>query len=336
MKILIVGPSWVGDMMMAQTLFKVIKAQHPDCKIHVLAPAHSRALLGRMPEVDAFIPSPFGHGEWSLRARIKLGNTLQSEKFDMAYVCPNSWKSALIVLAARIPVRIGMRGEWRYGLLNRVKILDPKRWPLMIQRYVALADEQWADTHEKIPHPELRIDPENLAAIFKKCDVTPSNDRVLVLCPGAEFGPAKRWPSEYYAEVAQKKLAEGWQVWLIGSPKEQGDAAIIQNATEHRCLDFTGKTSLLDAIDLIGHADVVVGNDSGLMHIAAAVSKPLVAIYGSTSPGFTPPLFENAQIVRTGIECSPCFKRTCQFGHYKCLTELKPHQILSAIDKAAA
>lgn len=333
MKILIVGPSWVGDMVMAQTLFSVLKQRHPEALLEVLAPDWSRPLLERMPEVTKAIVMPIGHGALQLSTRYGLGLALKKHQYDQAIVLPNSFKSALIPCFAGIEQRTGWRGEMRYGLLNDIRLLNKARYPLMVQRFVALALPAGSDLPE-IPPPRLRVDPQNVAAAMARFNLH-QQQPILALCPGAEFGEAKRWPTGHYASVAQAKLAEGWQVWLFGSEKDAAVAEQIREALpqelQARCLNLAGQTRLADAVDLLSVADAVVSNDSGLMHIAAALDRPLVVVYGSSSPEFTPPLNKEVRILRTGIECSPCFKRVCPLGHLKCLQELGPEQVLAAL-----
>jgi heptosyltransferase-2 len=186
------------------------------------------------------------------------------------------------------------------------------------------------------PRPSLRIDPVTRDAALAKFGL--SLDRpVLALCPGAEFGESKRWPAEHYAQVAEAKIREGWQVWLFGSKKDHPVGEDIRSrlipGLREESVNLSGDTSLAEAIDLLSCADSVVSNDSGLMHVAAALNRPLVAVYGSTSPGFTPPLADQVEVVRLGIECSPCFDRTCRFGHYNCLRQLMPPSVNEALER---
>jgi heptosyltransferase-2 len=338
MKILIVGPSWVGDMVMAQTLFQCLQQRHPGCEIDVLAPDWSRPILERMPEVRQALSFPLGHGVLQLATRRKIGKSLAGQ-YDQAILLPNSLKSALVPFFAGIPKRTGWKGELRYGLLNDIRVLDKERYPLMIERFMALAYEPDAEIPKPYPRPSLRIDPVSRDAALAKFGL--SLDRpVLALCPGAEFGEAKRWPSEHYAKVAELKIREGWQVWLFGSKNDHpvGEdirARLIPGLREEAC-NLSGETSLAEAIDLLSCAGAVVSNDSGLMHVAAALNRPLVSVYGSTSPGFTPPLAEQVEVVRLGLECSPCFERTCRFGHYNCLGQLKPRAVVEALSRLVA
>ncbi|RWU23630.1 lipopolysaccharide heptosyltransferase II [Pseudomonas alkylphenolica] len=335
MRILIIGPSWVGDMVMAQTLFHCLKQQHPACVIDVLAPEWSRPILERMPEVRQALSFPLGHGALELATRRRIGKSLAGQ-YDQAILLPNSLKSALVPFFAGIPKRTGWRGELRFGLLNDVRKLDKARYPLMIERFMALAYPAGTELPKPYPRPSLEIEAASRDAALAKFGLTLDRP-VLALCPGAEFGEAKRWPSEHYAKVAEAKIREGWQVWLFGSKNDHAVGESIRDrlipGLREESYNLSGETSLAEAIDLLSCSDAVVSNDSGLMHVAAALNRPLVAVYGSTSPGFTPPLAEQVEIVRLGLECSPCFDRTCRFGHYNCLRQLEPEAVVAALQR---
>ncbi|MEE5043218.1 lipopolysaccharide heptosyltransferase II [Pseudomonas alliivorans] len=335
MNILIVGPSWVGDMVMAQTLFQCLKQRHPECQIDVLAPEWSRPLLERMPEVRAALSFPLGHGALELATRRRIGKSLAGQ-YDQAILLPNSLKSALVPFFAGIKQRTGWRGEFRYGLLNDVRTLDKQRYPLMIERFMALAWDKGAELPRPYPKPSLQIDPATRDAALAKFGLTLDRP-VLALCPGAEFGESKRWPAEHYAQVADARIREGWQVWLFGSQKDHPVGETIREnlipGLREESVNLSGQTSLAEAIDLLSCTDSVVSNDSGLMHVAAALNRPLVAVYGSTSPAFTPPLADEVEVVRLGIECSPCFDRTCRFGHYNCMRLLEPGAVIQALGR---
>ena len=337
MNILIVGPSWVGDMVMAQTLFVCLKQRHPDCQIDVLAPEWSRPILERMPEVRKTLSFPLGHGVLDLATRRTVAQSLRGQ-YDQAILLPNSLKSALVPFFAGIPKRTGWRGEMRFGLLNDMRKLDKQRYPLMIERFMALAYEPGAELPKPYPRPSLQVSEASRAAALAKFGL--ELDRpVLALCPGAEFGEAKRWPSDHYAVVAEAKIRAGWQVWLFGSKNDHPVGEAIRGelipGLQEEAANLAGETSLAEAIDLMSYATAVVSNDSGLMHVAAALNRPLVAVYGSTSPQFTPPLAEQVEVVRLGLECSPCFERTCRFGHYNCLRDLRPQPVLDALQRLA-
>ena len=331
--ILIVGPSWVGDMVMAQCLFKLLKEREPTVTIDVLAPAWSLPLLARMPEVSSTIAMPIGHGQLKLFSRYRLGKKLRAKKYDQAIVLPNSFKSALIPFWANIPIRTGWLGEMRFFILNDVRRLDKKRYPLMIERFMALGLPKTSVLPKDYPLPELHVSIDAQLKTLARYQLTKSARSILALCPGAEFGPAKRWPEDYYAEIANVKLSEGWDVWIFGSVKDRDITQKIMELTQKRCVDLAGRTSLEEAVDLLALATVVVSNDSGLLHIAAALKKPLVAIYGPTTASFTPPLNAQSKIMTLALDCQPCFQRTCPLKHHRCMLDLKPAQVLNAISE---
>ena len=344
--ILIVGPSWVGDMVMAQTLFSILADKYPEAPIEVLAPAWSEPILQRMPEVSATIVMAMGHGELNLVTLWQQAKILRRRHFQAAYILPNSFKSALLPMLAGIPRRIGWRGEMRFGLLNDIRLLDEQRYPLMVQRFAALAygSEQAISKKplprrllpENLPRPCLHVEAQRIPVLVRQFGLDLSRP-ILALCPGAEFGPAKRWPEQHYQVVAERMIERGWQVWIMGSDndREVGEAifAGLGDAQRANAVNLAGQTGLADAIDLLSCAGVVVSNDSGLMHIAAALDRPLVAVYGSTSPTFTPPLGTQVETLAIAVDCGPCFQRECPQQHLKCLNELSPELVLAAIDR---
>lgn len=317
---------------MAQSLLKALKQFDPNCLIDVLAPAWSRPILDRVPELHQAIALPIGHGVLALKLRHQLAKTLASNHYTQAIVLPNSWKSALIPWLAKIPKRTGWRGEWRFGLLNDLRRLDKAEFPRMIDQFVALAyPKGYQKSSMMIPFPQLRVQSDAIPHLREKFSIPSETGPILTLCPGAEFGPSKRWPTSHYATIAQEKLQKGWSVFLLGSKKDAAVVEEIQTQTQHACIDLTA-TSLGEAIDLLSLTTAVVTNDSGMMHIAAALNKPLIALYGSTDPSFTPPLHPQAQSLRLGLPCSPCFKRDCPLGHHRCMEELSPNQVLTALE----
>lgn len=333
-KILVIGPSWVGDMILAQTLFKVIRQRQPQAQIDVAAPAWTLPLLERMPEVRRGIALPFRHGKLDLAARLRIGRSLRHEGYSQAILLTNSFKSALVPWAAGIPRRSGFLGELRYGLLNDIRPLDKQRLPRTVDRFAALELPPDENVPVMLPNPALSASHEQGLAALARLGQQPPQSPVLGLCPGAEYGPAKRWPEAYYAAVAQWALAQGWQVWLFGSGKDVPVTQAINQFTENRCLDLGGRTALGDAIDLMALTHSVVSNDSGLMHLAAALQRPLVAIYGSSDPHHTPPMSEMAKVLYLGLECSPCFERECPLGHLKCLRDITPSMVISSLQQA--
>ena len=333
-QILIIGPSWLGDMVMAQALFKILK-QQCDCIIDVLAPDWSRTILDKMPkEVANSISMPIGHGKLALGERYKLAKALAKKQYDQAIVLPNSWKSALIPFWANIPKRTGWLGELRWGLLNDVRYLNKKALPQMVQRYAALAYAENEFKPNDIPYPELVIDNDQVEKLIKKLKLNIGNKKILALCPGAAFGTAKCWPVDYFADLAAKKITEGWQVFLFGSVHDAAVTNKIKAKLNNACIDFAGKISLSETVDLLSAATVVVSNDSGLMHVASSLHKSLIAIYGATSPKFAPPLSNNAKIIFQDLTCSPCAKRDCPLQHHKCMKDITPDRVLDLINMA--
>jgi heptosyltransferase-2 len=329
-KILIVAPNWIGDTLLAQPLFARLRKKIRGVAIDALAPAWTAPVLRRMPEIDEVIESDFVHGDLRLADRWRLGRGLRTRRYDEAIVLPNTFKSALIPFFAEIPLRAGFVGELRYGLLNLVHKLDERRVPLMAERYAQLAEKPGDPAVRPLPEVRLRVDEANLVANLGRLGLSRAKP-VAAFCPGAEYGPAKRWPARHFAALAKKLAAQGHAVWLFGSENDRSVGDEIVRLAEGAAVNICGKTDLAGAIDLLSLAEVVVSNDSGLMHVAACVGRPVVALYGSSSPEHTPPLSPKARMARTGIECSPCFARECPLGHFKCMNELTPERVMQEI-----
>jgi heptosyltransferase-2 len=329
MRTLIVAPSWVGDAVLSHPLLVRLKERDPAGPIDVLAPPWALPVYRRMPQVADTISLPFGHGELKLGERRRFARTLP--RYDRAIVLPNSWKSALVPWHADIPLRTGYRGEMRYGVLNDVRVLDEQALPLIAERYAALAQPAGEPLQRPLPQPRLAVEEAARRATLAKFGL--GTDRpVAVFAPGAEYGPAKRWPARHFASLAATLIGRGYQVWLMGSKKDADVTAQIQALSGAACVDFAGRTSLDEAIDLMSFAHRVVTNDSGLMHIAAALDRPTAALFGSSSPAFTPPLSAKARVITLRLACSPCFARTCPLGHTHCLVLLEPARVLEALD----
>lgn len=342
MRVLVVAPSWIGDLVMSQCLYKALKSQYPDATLHVLAPKWCLDVLNRMPEVDRTILMPIGHGSFALKGRWALGRSLKLAHYDQAFILPNSWKSALIPLFAGIKKRTGWKGESRYLLLNDLRT-GKERFPLLVERYSALAYPK-KDMHDRndlktIFRPQLTVKPLPTATLlFSKFNIV-STKAPLGLCPGAEFGPAKKWPPEFYAYVAQRYLENNSEseVWIFGSPKDvaTGEEVVshIPEALKQRVRIIAGKTTIEEAIDLLSACKLVICNDSGLMHIAAAVGTRLAAVFGSTSTRYTPPQTDDALIIESEEPCHPCFKRECRFGTFACLKHIKPELVWTKLQE---
>ncbi len=342
-KILVLGPAWVGDMVLAQSLFKTLKINNPNCIIDVAAPAWTLPLLERMPEVSGKIALPFKHGELAFWQRLQFGKSLKNAGYTQSIILTNSFKSALLPLAAGIKKRTGFLGEMRVGLINDIRPLDKTKLKKTVERFVTLGLDKNEELPKSIPNPQLSALPVAAWILASRAGILENKSKVLGLCPGAEYGEAKRWPAEYYAKVANEVLKNGWQVVLFGSDKDVPVTSQINTFTQNKCVDLGGKTKLGEAIDLMSICDTVISNDSGLMHVAAALSKEngketehkkLIAIFGSSDPYHTPPMQPDAVIAYLGLSCSPCFKRECPLqgdAHLACLKNITPQRIIAKI-----
>ena len=326
--ILVVGPSWIGDMVMAQSLMKVIKQNQPDLAIDVLAPKWSLGILARMPEVRDGIALDVKHGELGFRKRYQTGKSLRAKQYKQAYVLPKTLKSALVPFFANIPVRTGFFGEMRFGLINDVKPLDKVILDQTVKKYASLA--QPSDQIISTPFPKLNANADNVKILFEKHGI--KDQKLLVsFMPGAEYGPAKQWPVAHFAELAQKINQLGGQVLIFGSDKDRADGDAIAESNSN-VINLCGKTTIEDAVDLIGSTNIAITNDSGLMHVAASLGIPLVSIYGSSSPLYTPPLTDKAIVEWLKLDCGPCFKRECPLQHLNCLKQITPQSVFKHIE----
>ena len=327
-RILIVAPSWVGDAILSEPLVALLRDPYVDPIVDVLVHSWCAPVYQRMRGVRRIIENPMGHGRFDLAGRRRLARELAGEGYTHAFVLPNSWKSALVPYLAKIPRRIGYLGEARYGLLTDARRLDKKALPRLVDRFAALVVPR-GGLVPMAPSPMLVPDAANRAAAMRALRL--KTDRpVVILCPGAEFGPAKRWPPNQFAELAAMFLHDDLQVWIVGSPNDRIAANAVLNSLGenlHKVRDLTARTDLGTAIDLLSTASLVISNDSGLMHAAAAVGAPLVALFGSSSPLYTPPISPLAKIAKIDIACSPCFQRECPLGHFRCMRELDPNAV---------
>ncbi|HEY2970150.1 MAG TPA: lipopolysaccharide heptosyltransferase II [Casimicrobiaceae bacterium] len=332
-RILIVAPSWVGDAVLSEPLVAVLREPLGEPIVDVLAPPWCAPVYARMRGIGRIVENPLGHGELSLGRRRALAREIRARAYTHAFILPNSFKSALIPWFAGIPRRIGYAGEGRRALLTETRRLDRKASPRLVDRFVALAVPK-GRLIPTPPAPVLVPDAANAAAAMRALALS-TRRPIAILCPGAEYGPAKRWPAEHFIALARRLLVEGYAVWLLGSPNDQ-EAALPIAAAIPGVRDLTGRTDLGTAIDLLSLASVVVSNDSGLMHAAAAVGRPLVALFGSSSPDYTPPLSSLAHIAKIDIACSPCFQRECPLGHFKCMRDLDVEVVHDLARKVSA
>jgi heptosyltransferase-2 len=328
---LVIAPQWIGDAVMSEPLLALLSARGD--RLAVAALPWVAPVYRAMPQVGEVIELPFAHGRLDWSGRRRVARTLRG-RFDAAYVLPNSIKSALVPFFARIPRRIGYRGEGRIGLLNE-RLPNPPaghRWSRSTPRSAGAGA---APTRP----PRLVVGDAAIAAATTQADVAPGG--YVVFAPGAEYGPAKCWPASHYAELARSlDAARRGPVLLLGSGKERALAMEIAAAAPGACRVMAGATTLDEAIALIAGSRGMVSNDSGLMHVAAAFGVPQVAVFGSTSPEHTPPLNRHAKVLwlkdELGLDCMPCFERTCRYGHYRCLTEVSAARVEQAYDEALA
>ena len=335
MRTLIIAPNWIGDAVMAQPLVALVKRFDPEGRIDALAPPHVAPVFGAMAEVDDVIEAPNVHGKLQLAERWRMSRRLRERRYDRCYVLPNSLKSAIAPFLAAIPQRVGHRGEARYLLINRLHDSDGAKDRPMVEFYAQLAFEPGRPIPAAIPDPALARDPgrERAARLRIGLDAT---EPLIVLCPGAEYGPAKRWPARHFAALASL-VAEEWPeatIALIGSAKERSLATEIAALSGQELRNLCGETSLSEAIALIATAHAVVSNDSGLMHVAAALGRPQVAVFGSSDPRHTPPRSPRSRVEWLHLECSPCFERDCPLGHLNCLNQIAPAAVFQSLRRA--
>ncbi|MEO8120327.1 MAG: lipopolysaccharide heptosyltransferase II [Rhodoferax sp.] len=329
---LVIAPQWIGDAVMTEPLMRRLQARGERLTVGALpwvAPVY-RA----MPQVAEVIEFPFAHGGLQFKARRSLAQQLEG-RFDTAYICPNSLKSALLPFLASIPKRVGYLGEARVGLLtHRLKNPPKDRRPPMVAFYSALSGE----TDIASDRPQLQLNSAEVEQAL--ADMGLRRGGYYVFAPGAEYGPAKRWPAAHFAELARRLDAP---VVLLGSGKEFDlceEIAVPVNAEQPgKCLNLAGKTTLAHAFSAIAATKNIVSNDSGLMHVAAAFGVRQVAIFGSSSPLHTPPLNERATVLwlkndttyQPPLDCAPCFARDCPLGHTRCLVDIQAANVLQHI-----
>lgn len=334
-RVLIISPNWIGDAIMAQPLLRLLRQRYPSVVIDVLAPAWVAPVWEAMEEVDNVHESSFMHGKLQLKDRMKMARFLKSQHYDEAFVLPNTLKFALIPWLAKIPRRIGYLGETRYGLLNVIHH-DDKRHPRpMMSFYAALVDEPADNIQGKFEslHPRLHIPDEATADVWKKLNL--KEDRLTIaFAPGAEFGSAKRWPESHFSALAKliSQYYPGVQIVLLGSAKDNDVCEAIHSNVQET-INLAGKTSLKEVIALIAGVDMLVTNDSGLMHVASAFDLPVVALYGSTDYRHTPPFSSQSCIMSLDLDCAPCQKRECPLGHHDCMEKLMPSLIFEKVQE---
>ncbi len=333
-RVLVVAPGWVGDLVMCQSLFMTLRARWARARIDVLAPAWACPLLERMEEVDRVLEAPAGHGRLDPVGQLRTARAVRRTRYTRAIVTRRSFKSALIPFLAGVPVRTGVRGEARYGLINDLREVDSRSHPAAVERLVALGLEPGSSPGPAgVAWPRLRVDSAAGAALEAALGLD-GDSPVVGLAPGAAFGPAKRWPQRYWQELGARLVERGRRVWIFGSEAEAAEGEAIARAAGPGAVSLCGRTGLGDVVDLMSRCDQVVSNDSGLMHLAAASGPRVVALFGSTSPLNTPPLDARAAVIWHKLECSPCYARTCPLGHLRCLEGIAVDEVLDHLEDA--
>lgn len=334
MRRLIVAPAWLGDVVMSHALIQFLAESSPMDTLDILLPKSCIELVQRMDEINQCHIDPCRHGELGLHKRYQVAKMLRQHSYDQAIILKNSLKSAIIPFLAGIKQRSSWLGEHRFGLINDIHPFTNDQCPLMVQRFLRLGVDdinQLPNHHDY--YPKLNINTSNQTKCIHELQLN-STRPILALCPGAAYGPSKRWPIGHFTKLAQEKIAQGYQVWIFGSIEEQAEAKKLENTVGEHTHNLCGRTNIGDAIDLLALADVVVCNDSGLMHISAALARPLVAIYGATAEHFAPPLSPCGKRIYIQLDCRPCRQRECPYGHYRCLTDISVDAVHAAIDEA--
>ena len=338
---LLIAPQWIGDAVMTEPLLRRLAARGERVTVAAL-PAVS-AVYRVMPGVAEVIDLPFGRGSLQLQGRWAMARAMRG-RFTAAYVCPNSFKSALLPWMAGIPERRGYTGEMRFGLLTERLDNPPKsERPPMVEFYAALSllgqphhSQLKGDLRPVLQARSPLLD-QALDSVARLPSLpTPARRSFVVFAPGAEYGPAKRWPARHFAALAGRIDRP---IFLLGSAKERelcDEIATAVNAVQRgHCFNLAGQTSLMEAFALVANAYRVVSNDSGLMHVAAAFGVPQVAVFGSSSPDHTPPMSDNARVVwlrldpnyQPPLACAPCYERVCPLEHTRCLEDVNPERV---------
>lgn len=320
---------------MSHSLIRRLARMHTAASIDVFSSHALIHIFEQMPEIDEIIENPFGHGQLNLRDRLEVARDIKSRRYDTTYVLPNSLKSALIPFFAKIPNRVGYTGEFRFGLINRRHTLDKNKYSLLASQYLQLAKTDLSESITLSEYPALTVAQRDLGPTLERFNIDPLRPYIC-LCPGAEYGPAKRWPQEHFTRLAQKLADNHFHTITLGGENDMKIGAMIYKNTHQETQDLTGKTTVKEAIQLIAGATCVVTNDSGLMHVAAALSRPLIALFGSSSPEYTPPLSDKAKVLTRALPCSPCFKRVCPLGHTNCLKDITVDEVFINILKLTA
>jgi heptosyltransferase-2 len=329
--ILIVPYMWIGDFVRCHTVVRLLKARYPAAPVDVLATANVAPLADYQPGVRRAVVFDLPRKRLALAKHRALAALLRAEGYGRALIMPRTWKSALAPWLAGIPERVGFLGEFRLGLLSDVRGGE-KTLPRMVDRCAALTLPRDAALPTDWPLPQLAVPAEEVGRWKEQRGLAGDTRKAIALAPGA-VGPSKRWA--YYAEAAANLVAQGFSIWITGGPMEREAAAAIAAQNPSYIKDLTG-TDLRQAILALAAADAVLSNDSGLLHVAAAIGTPTVGIFGPTSPWHWAPLNPIAEVIETetDVSCRPCHKPVCRYGHHRCMRDIPPGRVVKAVIRA--
>ncbi|CAD83283.1 ADP-heptose; lipopolysaccharide heptosyltransferase II [Candidatus Blochmanniella floridana] len=322
MKILVVSPSWIGDTVISHSLYRLLfKKYQSQVKIDVITSIRCEPIIKRMIEINKIFYVPYKHRVLNLTQCYKLANLLRTENYTQAIILPNSLKSALVPFLAKIPVRTGWRGEMRYGFINDLRILNKSFFPAIIHRYSALAYnkhsiQNFSDLPSPLPLPQLCIQKEEILNVSIKFNLH-TKKKIIGLCPGSSKGLFRNWPHYHFVNLAIRLIYYGYHIVILGSNENY---LLINDFIEKSKLkklvqyydNLLGCTSLDEAVLIIALCSAIVSNDSGLMHVACALHKPVVGLYGITDSCCTPPLFYKSKIIQGNA-----FKNKIMFSRMK-------------------
>lgn len=323
--ILLVPYVWIGDFVRCHTVVRVLKERWPNRPIDILTTKLCAPLVDYMPGVHKGIVEDLPRGRLAIGRQRALASRLRAENYGTALVMPRTWKSVLAPFFAGIPERVGFIGEMRFGLLNDVR-RGEKALPRMVDRCAALALPANTKIPTDWPVPQLVVARDE-AARWRHANNL--GDRPAVaLAPGA-VGPSKRW--SYFADTAKQLADNGYDVWILGGPAETQIAAELVAAGGPRVRDLTGN-DLRNAVLALANARAAISNDSGLLHVAAAIGTPSIGIFGPTSPWHWAPLnpIEAAIETKTDVPCRPCHKPVCYMLHHRCMRDIAAAQVMDA------
>lgn len=317
-KIVIRTPNWLGDLMMSTAFIHAVLDQFPDSQVDLIVKSGLDALpLPHRGKLYVFDKKQQSAGAF--------GASLKSERYDRFYVLPPSFSSAWMALRSRTPERIGYVGNVRKWLLYPAKRYEhPPRTQHLVNEYLGLLDLP----PQKVYLPQLTLPSVWIEEQLALLDSLPSS--FLAFATGAIFGPAKKWPIPHYKQLADWLVDMGKTVVLLGTQADFAEGESIRRE-RNQIQNWCGKTNLCQLVAVLSQAQMLVSNDSGAMHIMAALQRPQIAIFGSTSPIWTAPLNELAQWLQFPMDCAPCFQKTCQYGHYHCLKKVTPEQVLEKL-----